>query len=83
MRPGFVTPDNMAMLTDLYELAMAASYREHLPRERATFELFVRKVPPGRSYMVFAGLEQAILNLRRFSFGHDAIRFLRSTRLFP
>ena len=83
MRPGFVTPDNMAMLTDLYELTMAASYREHLPRERATFDLFVRKVPPGRSYMVFAGLEQAILNLRRFSFGPDAIRYLRSTRLFP
>ncbi len=82
MRPGFVTEENMALLTDLYELTMAASYFEHRPRDRATFDLFVRRLPPQRSYLIFAGLEQALFYLTRLSFGAEAIRYLRATRLF-
>jgi len=83
VQPGFVTPDNIAMLTDLYELTMAASYHEHRPDDRATFDLFVRKLPPHRSYLVFAGLEQAMFYLMHLSFSPDAIRYLRAMRLFP
>jgi nicotinate phosphoribosyltransferase len=78
-----ITLDNIAMLTDLYELTMAASYHEHRPDDRATFDLFVRKLPPHRSYLVFAGLEQALCYLTRLSFNPDAIQYLRSKRLFP
>ena len=70
------------MLTDLYELTMAANYYEHRPDDRATFDLFVRKLPPHRSYLVFAGLEQALFYLTRLSFNSDAIRYLRASRLF-
>ncbi len=70
------------MLTDLYELTMAASYHEHRPSDRATFDLFIRKLPPHRSYLVFAGLEQALFYLTHLSFSPEAIRYLRSTRLF-
>lgn len=82
MHQGFVTPDNMAMLTDLYELSMAAAYHEHRPHDEATFDLFVRTLPPGRSSLVFAGLERAVAYLTRFRFDRDALRYLRSTGLF-
>lgn len=83
MLPHFVTPDNMLLLTDLYELTMAASYHEHGPHDRATFDLFVRKLPPERSYLMFAGLDQVVFYLTHLSVGSDAIRYLRSTGLFP
>ncbi|MFQ5993177.1 MAG: nicotinate phosphoribosyltransferase, partial [Nitrospiraceae bacterium] len=61
---------------------MAASYREHLPKARATFDLFVRRTPPQRPYLVCAGLEQALSYLTHFSFSPEDIRYLRSTGLF-
>ncbi|MGH7254664.1 MAG: nicotinate phosphoribosyltransferase, partial [Nitrospirales bacterium] len=81
-RQEFVTPENMGLLTDLYELTMAASYFEHCRLDRATFDLFVRKLPPQRSYLVFAGLEHACFYLTHLSFGPEAIRYLRSTGQF-
>ncbi|MFE1312481.1 nicotinate phosphoribosyltransferase [Streptomyces sp. NPDC058755] len=46
--------------TDLYEVTMAMSYlREHM-RAPATFSLFVRDLPPGRGFLVAAGLEPAL-----------------------
>jgi len=79
----FVTASNASMLADLYELTMAAAYFEnHVPGE-ASFELFVRHLPKNFSYMIAAGLEQAlhyILNLRfteqqiQFLIGHPSFR---------
>lgn len=46
--------------TDLYEVTMALSYlREDMTRP-ATFSLFVRELPPGRGFLVSAGLESAL-----------------------
>ena len=45
-----------ALLTDLYELNMAASYLRRGMAEDATFSLFVRHLPPGRGFLVAAGL---------------------------
>jgi nicotinate phosphoribosyltransferase len=73
----------MALLADLYELTMAASYHEHRPRDRATFDLFVRRLPPERSFLIFAGLESAVFYLTHLAFGPEAIRYLRGTGLFP
>ena len=78
----FVTLENMALLTDLYELAMAAAYYEHRRTDEATFELFVRRLPPERSYLMFAGLERALEYLKRLAFTPVAIQYLRSTRTF-
>ena len=46
-----------ALLTDLYELTMAASYRRRGMDAPATFSLFVRDLPPERGFLVAAGLE--------------------------
>ena len=53
------TPEGFGIATDLYELTMAAGYFENAKTERATFELYVRRFPKDRSYLVCAGLEQA------------------------
>ena len=55
-----ILPKNEALLTDLYELTMAASYYENHMVVPATFSLFVRNYPPGRTYLVAAGLKQAV-----------------------
>lgn len=47
------------LLTDLYELTMAAAYVAGERSERpATFSLFVRYLPPSWSYLVAAGLDR-------------------------
>lgn len=77
-------PDNIhkAMLTDLYELTMAASYYEHGIVAPATFSLFIRKYPPDRGYFVSAGLEQVLDFLESFSFDQEDLDYLDSKNLF-
>jgi nicotinate phosphoribosyltransferase len=65
------------LATDLYELAMAAAYFENGAYHRAVFELFVRRLPKHRSYLIAAGLEQALDYLSTLSFTSDQIDYLR------
>jgi nicotinate phosphoribosyltransferase len=51
---------NLALLTDLCELTMAASYFEHQMFEPATFSLFIHNYPPSRRYFVSAGLSDVL-----------------------
>jgi len=67
----------MSMLTDLYELTMCASYFDNKRNEFATFDLFIRRLPPNRSYFVFAGLEQALLYLEKMRFTEEHLEYLR------
>jgi nicotinate phosphoribosyltransferase len=46
--------------TDLYEVTMALSYLREDMWAPATFSLFVRDLPPGRGFLVTAGLEPAL-----------------------
>lgn len=78
-------PDDrhLGLLTDLYELTMAAGYHAHgLADRRATFELWVRKLPTRRNYLVAAGLEQAVHYLTHLSFSPEQIDYLRSHPVF-
>ena len=70
------------LLTDLYELTMAAGYLQTRFDAGATFELFVRNLPPQRNYLVAAGLEQALDFLENVSFTPDEIAFLRQHPVF-
>jgi len=71
-----------ALLVDLYELTMAAAYFEHRIECRATFELFVRHLPPQRSYLVAAGLDSALTYLENLHFTGDDVDFLRRLPAF-
>jgi len=76
------TGEQYALLTDLYELTMAASYFEEDMHDEATFSLFIRKYPSDRGYFVAAGLEDALNYLATLRFADDDLAYLESTRLF-
>jgi nicotinate phosphoribosyltransferase len=65
-----------ALLTDLYELNMAASYLRRGMDQEATFSLFVRRLPPSRGFLVAAGLEPCLSFLESFGFEEDDLRSL-------
>jgi len=65
------------LLTDLYELNMAASYLRRSMTGQATFSLFVRALPPGRGFLVAAGLADCLRFLEDFSFTEDDLGYLR------
>lgn len=65
------------LLTDLYELTMAAGYVETGLDSRATFELFARHLPARRNYLVVAGIEQALDYLETVHFTREEVDFLR------
>jgi len=76
------TANDLALLTDLYQLTMAQSYFQSGRLEPATFSLFVRSYPPNRSYFVAAGLRDVVDFLQDFAFDAPAIDYLTSKRLF-
>ena len=67
-----------ALLTDLYQLSMLQAYLDEGMHESATFELFVRKLPPGRNFLVAAGLEQALAFLETLAFEDDELGWLEA-----
>ncbi len=72
----------LALLTDLYQLTMAACYFEQGMAEEATFSLFIRKYPANRGYFVAAGLAEALEYLETLRFSEDDLAYLESTGLF-
>lgn len=82
MEANLDNPGFSGLATDLYQLTMAAAYHANGRDERASFELFTRKLPEGRSYLVVAGLDQAIDYLRRLSFSADDVEYLRGLPAF-
>ncbi|OLZ59188.1 nicotinate phosphoribosyltransferase [Streptomyces sp. IMTB 2501] len=59
--------------TDLYEVTMALSYVREDMHAPATFSLFVRDLPPGRGFLVAAGLEPALDFLGRYRVERDDV----------
>jgi nicotinate phosphoribosyltransferase len=64
------------LLTDLYELNMAASYLRRGMTDVATFSLFVRQLPPERGFLVAAGFDPALDWLERLSFEAEELAYL-------
>ncbi|MBI5751724.1 MAG: nicotinate phosphoribosyltransferase [Hydrogenophilales bacterium] len=71
-----INPLASPLLADLYEYTMLQSYLEHGMEQTAVFEFFVRKLPPGRNYMVAAGLEQALVFLENLAFSTEELDWL-------
>jgi nicotinate phosphoribosyltransferase len=70
------------LLTDLYELTMAAGYVQNRFDAHATFELFVRHLPHNRNYLVAAGLEQALDFLENVAFSPEEVSYIRALPVF-
>lgn len=74
--------ERFELLTDLYELTMAASYFENGMANPATFSLFIRKYPSNRAYFVAAGLEDFLDYVADFRFSEDDLAYLDNTGMF-
>lgn len=71
-----------ALLTDLYELTMAAGYFSEKMSAPATFSLFIRTHPKNWGYFVCAGLDDALEYLENLRFAEIEIDYLKRTALF-
>lgn len=78
----FLNDANMCISTDLYQLTMVAGYFERGMDHKSTFELFVRDLPERRSYLIAAGLEQAIYYLRNLIFTAEYLKYLKDLHVF-
>ncbi len=71
-----------ALLTDLYELTMLQAYFERGMGSLASFEFFVRALPPARNFLLAAGLEQVIDYLETLRFSPAELEWLRGSGRF-
>jgi nicotinate phosphoribosyltransferase len=77
-----VSPDHSnghspALLTDHYELTMlSAALKDGMATRPCVFEVFGRRLPPGRRYGVVAGTGRLIDHLARFRFREEELDFL-------
>ena len=69
-----------ALVTDLYELNMAASYLKRAMTAPATFSLFIRELPEGWGFFVANGLEACLDHLEHLRFTDDDLDFLRQSQ---
>ncbi len=67
-----------ALLTDFYQLTMLRAYQVHGMRETAAFELFVRRMPEERNFLIAAGLEQSLDFLENLYFSSDELEWVSS-----
>ena len=82
MRAFNVTQENNPLFVDLYELTMAAAYWSNHLKGTATFELYFRRLPPNRGFILAAGLEQALQYLCNLQFTEEQVGWLQNQEAF-
>ena len=66
-----------ALLTDRYELTMLqAALADGTAQRHSVFEVFTRRLPPGRRYAVLAGTGRVLEALADFRFGEPELEWL-------
>jgi nicotinate phosphoribosyltransferase len=74
--PGLLTPAETSLLIDRYEITMAASYHRLGRNDPAVFELFVRRLPPHRDWLVVSGLGPTLRLITEMRFGPAELEYL-------
>jgi nicotinate phosphoribosyltransferase len=77
-----MSSETSLLLTDLYQLTMLQGYFQNGMHETAAFEFFVRKLRPGRGFLMAAGLEQVLDFLEQARFSAEELDWLRSSGRF-
>ncbi len=76
--------ENLALLTDFYELTMMGGYfacdKLH---QRAVFDLYFRKIPENGGYCLAAGLQPALEYLLNLRFTKEDLAYLHAQKIFP
>lgn len=70
------------LLTDLYQLTMMQGYFDQQMDQPASFEFFIRKLPPQRNFLIAAGLQQVVEYLEELAFTDEDIAYLQTTGFF-
>jgi nicotinate phosphoribosyltransferase len=79
--PSRLYRPSLALLTDFYELTMAAAaHRSGVAQKEASFTLAFRKSPFGGGFSVAAGLAQAIDFIEHYRFDEEDLAFLAAQR---
>src|SRR3990170_1544849 len=78
-RPARPSP---ALLTDLYELTMLQAYVEEGMHAEAVFDLYVRRLPSTRNYLLACGLDDVLEYLEALAFDDEALAYLDSCEQF-
>lgn len=77
-----VAAASTALLTDRYELTMLqAALADGTARRRAIFEVFTRRLPPGRRYGVLAGTGRVLEAIEAFRFDEDQLAWLAAEQV--
>jgi nicotinate phosphoribosyltransferase len=72
-----------ALLTDLYQLTMNAAYLDNNKMDEvASFEMFIRTLPPDWGYLVTVGVDEAIDYACSVRFTDDDITYLQGLDTF-
>ncbi|MBL8259083.1 MAG: nicotinate phosphoribosyltransferase [Candidatus Competibacteraceae bacterium] len=77
-----MTLETSALLTDFYQLTMLQTYHTEGMEDLAAFELFARRLPPQRGFLIAAGLEQALDYLENLRFAPDELSWLAACGRF-
>lgn len=77
-----MNPLSSPLLTDLYQLSMLQAYYAEGMRDTAVFELFIRKLPRERNFLVAAGLEQVLEFVERLRFGEEELGWIQRSGQF-
>jgi nicotinate phosphoribosyltransferase len=73
---------NRVLFTDLYQLTMLQSYFQERMEGIAVFELFVRKLPPNRNFLLAAGLQQVLEFLEQLQLTTEELDWLAASGMF-
>jgi nicotinate phosphoribosyltransferase len=76
--PGLLSAAETSLLVDRYEITMAASYHRLGRNDPAIFELFVRRIPPNRDWLLVCGLGPTTRMIEEMRFGPRELEYLRS-----
>ncbi|MFH1506822.1 MAG: nicotinate phosphoribosyltransferase [Candidatus Omnitrophota bacterium] len=67
---------------DFYELTMCDAYLRYKKNTQATFDLFVRRLPKKRSFLVSAGLKDILEGINKLRFQEEDLGYLKSLGVF-
>lgn len=80
MKSDFIKPEDLNLFTSGARLQLATLFlKEGMRDDLATFDLFVRELPPERNYLVFAGLDRVLGYLKNLRLNRKQLEWLRKT----
>ena len=76
------TRESTALLTDMYELTMVDSALDHgMGQRQCVFEIFTRRFPASRRFLVMAGVARILEGLKRFQFDDSQLKYLSDHKI--